>query len=292
MRAAAAIGLALLAVAGSVRADDLADWQGTRQARFEAFKPANGERWDSPQAPPLVVVPAGVFAMGPSPGTSQLRGNELPPAQAAMPKALAVGKYPITVGEFAAFVANTGWTFEAGDGHLRHGRSWRNPGIIQSLDDPVLCVSLPDVAAYVGWLKAKTGLSFRLPTEAEYEYVNRAGTGTAFWWGDEVGANHTVCAGCGSPFDDRRTAPVGSFPPNGFGLYDTTGNAWVWTADCYVDPKAPASVKASADGTACEHAIRGGAWHGAPAGSRVFSRFHHTPDTHSATLGFRLVLSR
>jgi formylglycine-generating enzyme required for sulfatase activity len=140
------------------------------------------------------------------------------------------------------------------------------------------------VDAYIAWLNAKTGRKYRLLTEAEYEYANRAGTDADFWWGDEIGANRSNCDGCGSNWDNRRTSPVGSFAPNAFGLYDTTGDTWVWTSDCFTDAKTPLK----ADGGCTEYAIRGGAWHGTPPGMRVFSRFHHTPDTHSATLGIRL----
>ena len=287
--AAAALSLISLSCA---HADALSDWRTARQAQFQTFRAAHPATalWDAPEAPQMAVVSAGDFTMGAAPGTPGLRGNEPAPHPARIAKAVAVGQYPITVGEFAAFTAETGhdagnqcWTFEDEVGVIRQGRSWKNPGFIQDLSHPVLCVSLAEVDAYVAWLNKKTGLRYRLPTEAEYEYANRAGTSAGFWWGEDVGANNANCDGCGSNWDNRRTSPVGSFKPNPFGLYDTIGNTWVWTSDCYVDPKVP-----DAPGAPCEHVIKGGAWHGTPPGSRVFSRFHHTPDTHSATLGFRL----
>ncbi len=249
------------------------------------------EVWDGPEAPRMVLIPPGEFTLGPAPGTTGLRGNEEPRARVRLSKPLLMGQYPVTVGEFERFVAETGhnagnqcWTFEDEDGHIRQGRNWTNPGFVQQASHPVLCVSMAEVSAYVDWLGQKTGYHYRLLTEAEYEYVNRAGTTGDFWWGAEVGNNHANCDGCGSPWDNRRTSPVGSFAANPFGLYDTTGDTWVWTGDCFVDAKTPLLP-----GVGCtEHVIRGGAWHGTPPGSRVFSRFHHTPDTHSATLGFRL----
>jgi formylglycine-generating enzyme required for sulfatase activity len=249
------------------------------------------EVWDAPEAPQMVLVPPGEFTLGPGPGAKALRGNEEPRRRVRIAKPLLVAKYPITVGEFDRFVSQTHhdagnqcWTFEDEDGHIRQGRSWRNPGFSQSPSHPVLCVSMAEVKAYVAWLNTITGQRYRLLTEAEYEYVNRAGSTGDFWWGDDVGANRTNCDGCGSLWDNRRTSPVGSFAANPFGLYDTTGDTWVWTSDCFVDAKTPLGP-----GGACtEHAIRGGAWHGTWQGMRVFSRFHHTPDTHSATLGFRL----
>lgn len=272
------------------------DWRTTRDAQFAAFQSRHesAELWDAPLAPRLRIVPPGEAVIGAPAGAALLRGNELAARAVRFPKPLAVAEYPVTVGEFAAFVEETGyrpaeqcWTFEDEEGRIRQGRGWRNPGFTQADNHPVLCVSLGEVQAYIAWISAKTGRAYRLLTEAEYEYVNRAGARTDFWWGQEVGANHANCEGCGSLWDNRRTSPVGSFPANPFGLYDTTGDTWVWTSDCYSDPKAPPS--APADPATCEHVIRGGAWHGTPPGSRVFSRFHHTPDTHSATLGFRLV---
>ena len=276
-------------------ASDMSAWLKARQARFAAFRagrPGAGppEIWDRVDAPPMVVVPAGSFAMGPAPGAARLRGNELAPHQVSFDRPLAVSKYPITVGEYATFVAKTGhptgascWTFEAGDGHIRDGRSWRDPGIAQTPDDPVLCVSYDDVQAYAIWLSGVTGHAYRVPSEAEYEYANRAGASTAYWWGEDPGGGHADCDGCGSAWDNKTTSPVGSFPANRFGLHDTVGDTWAWTSDCYVDAKVPLGP-----GGACtEHAIRGGAWHNPP--TPAYSRFHHTPDTHSATLGIRLV---
>lgn len=276
-------------------ADGMSDWRAAREAQFAAFRaerPA-AELWDAPLAPRMRIVPPGQAMIGAPAQASLLRGNELPTRAVRFERSFAVGEHPVTVGEFDAFTAETGhraadqcWTFEDEEGRIREGRSWRNPGFAQVESHPVLCVSLDDVRAYIAWISARTGHPYRLLSEAEYEYVNRAGAQTDFWWGQEVGANHANCDGCGSLWDNRRTSPVGSFAANPFGLYDTTGDTWVWTSDCYVDPKA--APGGPVDPATCEHAIRGGAWHGTPPGSRVFSRFHHTPDTHSATLGFRL----
>ena len=286
-----AVMAALALAPGLASADAQGDWLAARAAAFKAFKPGPTQAWDAPEAPQMALIPAGEVMAGPAPGTKDLRGNERPQAKVRFDKPLWVARYPVTVGEFAAFEAathhdagNQCWTFEDEDGHIRQGRNWTNPGFRQAPDHPVLCVSIAEVDAYIAWLKAKTGLSYRLLTEGEYEYANRAGSKDDFWWGEEVGANHANCDGCGSLWDNRRTSPVGSFKPNAFGLYDTAGDTWVWTSDCFVDAKTPLLP----GGGCAEHAIRGGAWHGGPSGLRAFSRFHHTPDTHSATLGFRL----
>ena len=96
-------------------------------------------------------------------------------------------------------------------------------------------VSWDDAKAYVAWLSKKTGKTYRLLTEAEYEYATRAGTQTAYPWGNDIGENNANCRGCGSQWDGKQTAPVGSFSPNGFGLYDMVGNVGQWTEDCYHD---------------------------------------------------------
>jgi formylglycine-generating enzyme required for sulfatase activity len=321
-----AIFAAVMILPAAVHAEPFADWRKARAAAYTAFVAANRdaakaaaavvitapaaamgpldappviwpvsakpmEVWDGPEAPQLVLVPPGEITVGPKPGSKGLRGNEPAPKRVRVAKPLLAAKYPVTVGEFARFIAETHhnpgpqcWTYEDEDGHIRQGRGWSNPGFATLPSQPVLCVSQAEVQAYIAWLKQKTGFTYRQLTEAEYEYVNRAGAATDFWWGDEAGANHSNCDGCGSLWDNRRTSPVGSFAANDFGLYDTAGDTWVWTSDCYVDAKTPLL----AGGGCTEHVIKGGAWHGGTNSLKISSRFHHTPDTHSATLGFRL----
>src|SRR5690606_31087564 len=91
------------------------------------------------------------------------------------------------------------------------------------------------VTRYLDWLSRHTGKTYRLPSEAEWEYAARGGTTTVFWWGDEVGQNQANCRDCGSEWSAKGSGPVGSFPPNPFGLYDTAGNVWEWVADCWND---------------------------------------------------------
>jgi formylglycine-generating enzyme required for sulfatase activity len=92
-------------------------------------------------------------------------------------------------------------------------------------------VSWDDAKAYVQWLSAKTGKQYRLLSESEWEYVARAGTTTAYYWGDAIGSGHANCDIYGGQWDKRQTSPVGSFPANAFGLYDMSGNIYQWTAD-------------------------------------------------------------
>jgi formylglycine-generating enzyme required for sulfatase activity len=101
--------------------------------------------------------------------------------------------------------------------------------------EPAIYVSWDDAKAYVAWLSRMTGKTYRLLTGAEWECAARAGTKTAYYWGNEIGKNNANCDGCGSQWDNKQTAPVGSFKSNAFGLYDMAGNVWQWVEDCYHD---------------------------------------------------------
>ena len=115
----------------------------------------------------------------------------------------------------------------------------------------------------------KTGKPYRLLTEAEYEYATRAGTTTAYPWGDAIGKNNANCTGCGSQWNGKQTAPVGSFAANGFGLYDMVGNVWEWTRDCYHDGYngAPTDGSAWTSGDCNRRVVRGGSWLASPGAS-------------------------
>ncbi len=95
-------------------------------------------------------------------------------------------------------------------------------------NQPVINISWNNAQGYTQWLTQQTGYQCRLPSEAEWEYAARAGTTTAYFWGDEVGSNNANCRGCGSQWDNKQTAPVASFTANPWGLYDMHGNAWEW----------------------------------------------------------------
>ena len=189
---------------------------------------------DCAECPELVVVPTGSYMMG-APSSEDGRDNEGPVHRVRIGWAFAVGVKEVTVGEYGRFVSETGrsmgdscWTYEGGEWKERSGRSWRNPGFSQTDGHPVVCVSWDDAKAYVGWLSGETGEGYRLLSESEWEYVSRAGTRTAYWWGDEIGRSRANCDRCGSRWDEEQTAPVGSFSANAFGLHDVHGNVWEW----------------------------------------------------------------
>ena len=126
-------------------------------------------------------------------------------------------------------------------------------------------------------------------TEAEYEYAARAGTATAYPWGDTIGKNNANCGGCGSQWGGKGTAPVGSFSPNKFGLYDMVGNVWEWTDDCYHDSYQGVPADGSAwTGDGCTIVVRGGSWVNTPDLLRSAARSWLSTDFRGNVLGFRV----
>ncbi len=285
---------------------------------------------DCAHCPEMVVLPAGHFLMGASAEEEEregvrpsLRGRSLPQHEVTV-AAVAIARYEVTRDEYARFVAATGrpdptsclWLKpELSDAEIVpseswrqvDGHSWKNPGFAQTSRDPVVCVSWEDATAYTQWLSKITGKAYRLPTEAEWEYAARAGTTTAHYWGDSVAegcafgnlADATLKAKYPAivPFqyltcDDGRvyTAPVGSYRPNDFGLFDMIGNAWELVDDCWKPDYTSASSNSnkSVDGDCSQHIVRGGAWNDVPWSARAAVRFGIKADFHGAEMGFRV----
>ena len=145
----------------------------------------------------------------------------------------------------------------------------------------------------MAWLSAVTGRTYRLLSEAEYEYATRAGTTTTYPWGDDIGQNNANCNGCGSQWDGRQTAPVGSFAPNAFGLYDMVGNVFDWIEDCRHTNYNGAPMDGSAwldanDGDCTDHIVRGGSWANPPSSARSATRGWNTAVTRVFDEGFRV----
>jgi formylglycine-generating enzyme required for sulfatase activity len=240
-------------------------------------KPGDGFR-DCPVCPEMVVVPAGRFAMG-----SEASSDEMPVHQVKVARPFAVGKFEVTFAEWDACVADGGCSHVPDDqGFGREGR-------------PVIDVSWNDVTnSYLPWLSRKAGRTYRLLSEAEWEYVARAGSRAVYAWGDEIGVGRANCDRCGGAWDNRQTAPVGSFAANAFGLHDLHGNVWEWTQDCYAD-----SYKgAPANGAARQHAscqtrvVRGGGWNDRPRYLRSAIRYGDPPNYRGNYVGFRVARDR
>ena len=195
-------------------------------------------------------------------------------------KPFAIGRCEVTFDDYRAFVKATGETLPNSEGWGQGRR-------------PVINVSWQDAVDYARWLSDATGKSYRLPTETEWNYAARAGTKTNYWWGDEIGSNKANCDGCGSLWDSRMTAPVGSFVPNGFGLFDTSGNVWEWVQDCWHDDYNDAPTDGSAwldkDGADCgRRVIRGGSWSNFPRYLRSATRDGGAAGDRGDGVGFRL----
>jgi formylglycine-generating enzyme required for sulfatase activity len=152
----------------------------------------------------------------------------------------------------------------------------------------VINVTWDDAQQYVAWLSKMTGKSYRLLTEAEWEYAARARTTTAYYWGDEFLKGYANCNGCGSKWNNQ-TSPVGSFDPNAFGLYDMAGNVWQWVQDCYDDYKdAPTDGSASISGDCNRRVVRGGSWDNDPRSLRSANRSRSPTVARYGSLGFRV----
>lgn len=263
--------------------------------------------------PEMLVIPRGEFIIGSSASERGRGSDENPQQQVTIAYALAVGKYPVTRGEFAVFVKDTGRTFgpcEHWDGNsfrTEAGVYWNN--VFHQTDrHPVVCVNWEDARAYVEWLSRKTGKGYRLLNETEWEYAARAGTTSAWYWGDSEAnqcryangadlsakAEGTTAAGFVN-CDDRypHTSPVGSFSPNSFGLYDMAGNAGEWVEDCYHDTYSGAPTDGSPVETCMPkfhnaRVMRGGGWNAIPVWMRSASRDVEVPWQRSDSFGFRV----
>ena len=190
----------------------------------------------------------------------------------------AIARHEITFSEYEVFARATGRRVPD---NMGWGRAER----------PVINVSWDDAQAYAQWLSAQTGAHYRLPTEAEWEFVARSGTVTRFWWGDEVGNNQANCFDCGSADSGIQTSPVGRFAASPWGVYDMAGNVREWVEDCYT----PNYSRAPADGAAVdingcsERVVRGGAYSSPSAQLRSTSRDRVDAQSRLDNLGFRVV---
>lgn len=278
------------------------------------------ERLDR-EGPDMVVIPAGSFMMGSPEDEEDRMQNEGPQHRVTFDRGFALARTEVTVGEFAAFVADTGYQTDAeregasriydlntGRMDRESGINWRHDYAGNQADEdlPVIHISWNDATAYAEWLAEETGRSYRLPSEAEFEYALRAGSQTPYWWGEgspEEQVENVTGDGDQSPTGARWNvafrrynsgfwgpAPVGSLQPNPFGLHDMGGNVMEWTMDCWHD----SFVRAPGDGSAwvnpgCERrVIKGGSWSSTPAMSRSAFRISSSPSSTDMRVGFRV----
>ena len=256
---------------------------GGAAASAQTRGPSPGDVFkDCPECPEMVVVPAGSFMMGSPPGEERRFKDEDSPYRVTIPRSFAVGKFEVTFAEWDACTAAGGC-----GGYRPKDRDWGRGR------RSVIYVSWEDAKEYVQWLGGKTGKDYRLLTEAEWEYAARAGAKGRYWWGDRVGAGNANCDGCGSQWDDNRTAPVGSFRPNDFGLHDVHGNDWEWVEDCWHNgySGAPTDGGGWTTGGECgRRVLRGGSWGNRPWGVRAAFRYGESTDGRYSGNGFRVVI--
>ena len=231
-------------------------------------------------APALIRIPAGSFVMG-----DDNNKHEAPAHKVTLNKAFAISKYEVTFAEYDFFAQSTGKPLPGDNGWGREDR-------------PVIHVSWEDSNAYAQWLSKSTGKKFRLPTEAEWEYIARAGSSVRFWWGDneqDAKGKANCRRGCSSSFSGlfgSKTAPVGSYLANPFGVHDTAGNVSEWVQDCYEENFA----KANPNGSAHEHkqcqgrVVRGGSTKDNIQRLSSSARDNIPSGYLNETLGFRLVM--
>jgi formylglycine-generating enzyme required for sulfatase activity/class 3 adenylate cyclase len=277
---------------------------------------------DCPNCPEMVVVPAGSFRMGAAPGENERldvptteAGRDQPQHEVTFAKPFALAKFDISRAEFTAFANANNFhprpgcmTVAGGVWVPQQQATWEEPGFTQTDRDPVVCMNELEIGAYLAWLRQKTGKDYRLPTEAEWEYAERGGTTTAFYWGDD---SKDACAhenvgdqdygekygtkavlSCHDGFADL--APVGSFKPNPFGLYDMAGNVAVLTADCWNESYVGAPTDGSAwkSGDCARHVARKAAFSNSHAWAyRSANRLSEGGIVKRNRYGFRVALS-
>jgi formylglycine-generating enzyme required for sulfatase activity len=283
-------------------------------------EPARGRRGrifrDCPQCPEMVEIEPGSFLMGTPLEETGRNYYEAPRHLVTISQPFAVGRYAVTFDEWDACAAAgppsrpqaqstpprqtpSGLEQQLSSSYAQSQKSGLRGICRQSPSDqgwgrgrrPVINISWDDAKEYVAWLSSTTGKSYRLLTEAEREYAARAGTTTAYPWGDTIGKGNANCLGCGGEWDGKQTAPVGSFAPNGFGLYDMSGNVWEWIEDC----SPPSYAGAPTDGSAwpapadCSVRVRrGGSWDDVPRNLRSASRIWLPTDIRYYNVGFRV----
>jgi formylglycine-generating enzyme required for sulfatase activity len=285
---------------------------------------------DCPDCPELVVLPTGTAIVGAdaSEGISlglpaDLAAREQPRRRIPIARPIAFGRFEITIAQFAAFVADTGyapepgcWRFESSDWTFDTSLSWRDAKLDQRDDHPVTCVNWHDADAYVRWLSKQTGQTYRLPSEVEWEYAARAGTEGPYWFGSDRGA---ICrfvnlgdldtearfrwAGRPTKLDlawtpeachdgFATTSPVNAKPPNGFGIYGVLGNVMEWAADCWFDDYSTGPVDQIArtsSGDGGYRVMRGQGWVAIAGSARASFRRKMAPGDRRFTFGIRVV---
>lgn len=275
---------------------------------------------DAKLAPAMVAIRPGRFSIGSPENEKNRQSDEGPQHVVTIPNPFAISRCEITVGQFKQFVQETNhrttveengkgcfvWNVDQKTFEQQPERNWKNPGFAQTDAHPVVCVSWDDAQAYVKWLSHRTGAVYRLPTEAEWEYVARAGTKTARYYQDDKQCDYANGAGqetksiASSDWTLAEcsdghvyTAPVASFGENQFGLFDLLGNVWEWVEDCWHEnyqgaPTDGSAWKEANDGDCGRRVVQGGSWDVNPQGLRSADRDRVITVGADVGLGFRI----
>ncbi len=231
------------------------------------------EMSDCPTCPVLVAIPDGGFRMG----SNTEDPAERPAFHVSINTPFAIGKYEVTLGQWNACITDGGCPRTSSDAS-------------RPLDSPVRDVSWDDAQRYVKWLTKVTGIVYRLPTEAEWEYAARGGTSGRYWWGEQMVTGMANCRDCGQPWSPEYPAKTGSFAANGFGLHDTSGSVWEWVSDCWHSSyqRAPSNGTSWEEPDCRQRVLRGASWREGAPQMPVTTRFRAEANVRQAQNGFRV----
>jgi formylglycine-generating enzyme required for sulfatase activity len=273
---------------------------------------------DCDACPEMIVVPAGSFTIGSPADEAGRRDDEGPQKEIRIADPFAVSRFEVTRRQYDAFLRATGHAVSGncmtdrrkpGTWALDAETNVHDPGFPQTGDHPAACVSWDDAKAYVAWLNARTGGGYRLLTEAEWEYAARAGSTAAYPWGASIhdGCGHmngfdaaivkkkgdlykgeaVSFANCSDGYVN--TSPVGSYAPNGFGIYDMIGNLGEWVEDCSTQSYASMRPDGTQESGDCsKRIVRGGSWGTQPRQLRSAERIRYSPDAIDDSIGIRV----
>jgi formylglycine-generating enzyme required for sulfatase activity len=229
---------------------------------------------DCDVCPEMMKVPAGNFQMGDLNGKGYV---EEKPTHRVELNPFALSRTEITFEQYDAFARDT-------NNQLPEDRDWGRD------DRAVIYVSWHEANTYAKWLSEKTNKHYRLPSEAEWEYAARAGSNTVYFWGNEIGHDKANCDGCGSDWDDKKTAPVAQFESNQLGLFDMHGNVWEWVQDCHRNSynETPKDGTAVTQHPCTQRVLRGGSWFNKPSDLRAAARYGSDPNRRRGHFGFRI----
>jgi formylglycine-generating enzyme required for sulfatase activity len=286
-------------------------FQVVAASETDARSPRAGDVFENSLGMRLAYIPPGRFVMG-SPEDEPGREVQERQHEVELTKGFYLGIYEVTVGQFKQFVREEkyltvgerdgkgGWGAGLNGAIEMNGKyTWKSPGFEQTVEHPVVLVNWDDAQAFCRWLSKREKREYRLPTEAQWEYACRAGTTTAYAFGNDAAAMQVLANSHGgneltSTGDGQRyTAPVGQFQPTAFGLYDMHGNVWEWCADWYDAQGYPTDAQVNPAGPkeGAARVQRGGGWSSAVHRLRSAARVGRDPSSYrGAYLGFRIAL--